>query len=479
MNSLLEYSFRENILGHQLFDSIINYHNDYQSYILSGGNNLDFDYVTNNQKKQSKKKQSKKKQIKKKQIKKKQIKKKQSKIEQSSQEIQESSVTFSKRDIITQDIEFIKPCQEIVIEKQHRNLNFYFKIPRMIHLKVNDKTIRYKIESNLDDTSSLPTGGFSCIVTYRPKHKQNKLGVAMKCIDVTSLLLYKNTSEEKIQREINILREIQQFSKIDNVQTLVHFIGDKREVITRTTGEEHEISYILMEKMDHDLSHLLRLEQSRLEKILTMTNFRLIGRQIYDGLAALHNNNLVHNDMKPGNILYSVKQGKVVIRLTDFNGSFHIVPIDKQIESKTTGTLGYNSPEKTYDYKNVTEKTDVWTTALILYQLVNCYKTQTKSSKRANEARLKGSSPVLIISRRYKKNFCHITDKIQCKKKQIHYLLSEKLHNLIEYLQKGTGFLQQPEDIKNYKEILENSLCKDINKRWSAKKIMSQSLFIV
>ncbi len=479
MNSLLDYSFREHIIGEELFNSILDYHKDYPSYNLSGGDFLTkFQNSFNQSKSLKKKKTSKRKKSLKKKKKiltpKKISTPKRKKRSTTKQETLQSP--FKTREIVTQTIDFMGSRQSLFIEKKHKNLNFYFQIPSELSLLVKKTSIHYLLESNVQDVSSIPTGGFSCIVTYQPKENKYQQGIAMKCIDETSLQMFKNNTPEKIQQEIDILREIRDFSKHKKESFLVHFIGDKQEVITRANGESHKIQYILMEKMDHDVSHLLRLPQAKLSIILTISNFKKATKQIYQGLEALHKNGIVHNDMKPGNILYSYQNQQISIRLTDFNGSFHLKPTGKP-ESKTTGTLGYNSPEKTFHEKNITEKTDIWTTALILYQFINCCKIETEPNKQANEIKIKGSSPVIYFARKYKKQFCHIKDKILCKKKQINYLLSQDLPKLIKRLQDDTGFLETIRDKNSYQEILKNSLGRNMKKRWSATRILKEPLF--
>lgn len=81
--------------------------------------------------------------------------------------------------------------------------------------------------------------------------------------------------------------------------------------------------------------------------------------QIVCGLYILHKNNLVHHDIKPGNILIS-STGKV--KIGDFGS------VDKS-SFPGNGTIFYESPDGLIK-KNSTEKDDMWAVGVILVELI-------------------------------------------------------------------------------------------------------------
>ena len=137
--------------------------------------------------------------------------------------------------------------------------------------------------------------------------------------------------------------------------------------------------------------------------------------QVFSGLCYLHENNILHRDMKPENILISKKEKDLYnneeyfwIQIIDF-GTAKIFEHDKKLKS-IVGSAYYIAPEVlNQDYN---EKCDTWSVGVILYmfivgrapfggksniEIINAIKTQTLDIN--NEKLLKASPEVrdLII----------------------------------------------------------------------------------
>jgi serine/threonine protein kinase len=85
--------------------------------------------------------------------------------------------------------------------------------------------------------------------------------------------------------------------------------------------------------------------------------------QIADALAAIHDKDYAHGDIKPGNILFSRDR---IPRLADFNSARAIAIASR---SEVPYTLGYASPEQLRD-KRPSKQGDVWSLALTIYETV-------------------------------------------------------------------------------------------------------------
>jgi eukaryotic-like serine/threonine-protein kinase len=93
--------------------------------------------------------------------------------------------------------------------------------------------------------------------------------------------------------------------------------------------------------------------------------------QILDGLHYAHTEkNLVHRDIKPGNIFLTVTDGKLVAKLCDYGLSkaFDLAGLSGQTMTGTKmGTPSFMSRQQVLDFKYAKPDVDVWAVAATLY----------------------------------------------------------------------------------------------------------------
>jgi len=92
---------------------------------------------------------------------------------------------------------------------------------------------------------------------------------------------------------------------------------------------------------------------------------------VCQGLAAAHEQGLVHRDLKPGNV-FLCDDGTA--KVLDFGIARWVTPADDQQltrEGAVVGTPGYLSPEQAKGQRGVDARTDLWALGVILYQALS------------------------------------------------------------------------------------------------------------
>lgn len=125
-------------------------------------------------------------------------------------------------------------------------------------------------------------------------------------------------------------------------------------------GDEQNIFYIVMELVEGITLKTYIEKKGR----LTVKEATSIAIQVASGLEIAHNNQIVHRDIKPQNIIIS-REGKV--KVTDFG-------IAKSISSNTNtadamGSVHYTSPEQARGgYSDA--KSDIYSLGIVMYEMV-------------------------------------------------------------------------------------------------------------
>lgn len=217
---------------------------------------------------------------------------------------------------------------------------------------------------------------------YRAKHLKTNKVCAIKVIKI---------SQDSKNLE-NLAREIEMMSFCQH-KNIVQYIG------TYMKGEE---LWIVMELM----------EGGKLTDIIFNTKFTepeiaFIMKETLEGLYVLHDNNLIHRDIKSDNILVN-KQGE--LKLADF-GFCCKLKDEKEKRISVLGTPYWMSPEvikgEPYSFA-----TDIWSLGIVAIEL--CEQEPPHMDKQPVRALLyiaKSNSPTLKNSEKYSNEF---KDFLQC-----------------------------------------------------------------
>ncbi|CAJ1378745.1 unnamed protein product [Effrenium voratum] len=156
------------------------------------------------------------------------------------------------------------------------------------------------------------------------------------------------------------------FEALANEVTLLRQLKDSPNIIQVLDAEvvpERLLIHIVMEEGEMDLGRLLLSEAD-----MSLGDVQALWRQMLEAVQVVHQERVVHSDLKPGNFLLVDQR----LKLIDFG-------IAKRIASNTTnisressvGTISYMAPEAVKQGAvKIGRPSDVWSLGIILYQMV-------------------------------------------------------------------------------------------------------------
>lgn len=139
-----------------------------------------------------------------------------------------------------------------------------------------------------------------------------------RCEYAAKIIQKTPTNAAKLANEVSIHQSLNH----SNVVTLVE------------SFEDADNYYLVMELCDQELYQ--RIKKQR----LTESEIRFYGKQLAEGLQYLHSQNIIHRDIKLGNLLL---QGDV-LKIADFGLAVRLAD-DEEERSTLCGTPNYISPE--------------------------------------------------------------------------------------------------------------------------------------
>jgi serine/threonine protein kinase len=191
---------------------------------------------------------------------------------------------------------------------------------------------------------------------YKIKDSWNDNILATKIIDINNLEIKMNKTKEEIKESIE--KEINIMKKIKN-QFSCEFLGN-------TNNKENY--YLFMKLYDTDLQTLLKNKYANGMKIddlkRSLSQLNVTFRKMYE-------NNIVHRDIKPNNILIEYINEK-----KDFNVVLSDFGLGKYIKDETYLTLGlgtyiYMAPEIMNMENNYSNKVDLYSLGITILCMLN------------------------------------------------------------------------------------------------------------
>jgi serine/threonine-protein kinase len=168
---------------------------------------------------------------------------------------------------------------------------------------------------------------------------------------------------------------------LDNPEVVERF---KREALMLGRIRSDNVARIFEFVKDPQYGHVLILDyvegevfSATLTRKLSVEDAVAIGADLVSGLVDLHAVNVVHRDLKPGNIILEKRRGgKIRAVIVDFGISRVMKKEGELEESNLTragallGTLEYMAPEQMLDPRNVTGGSDLYAMGAMLFRAV-------------------------------------------------------------------------------------------------------------
>lgn len=128
----------------------------------------------------------------------------------------------------------------------------------------------------------------------------------------------------------------------------------------------------MIEDIDSNKTYIIEefIEGTTLSKYITKKisedEIKRIMLSLCDALVAIHDEEIVHQDIKPANIMYTPKKE---IKLIDFDTAVDFGP-NINTEHKKNGTEGFAAPEQYIYEKLIDERTDIYALGITISQLL-------------------------------------------------------------------------------------------------------------
>ncbi|CAJ1345860.1 unnamed protein product [Effrenium voratum] len=175
--------------------------------------------------------------------------------------------------------------------------------------------------------------------------------LALKRVTASCPKHFEAAFAEALANEVTLLRQLK-----DDSPNII-------QVLDAEVVPERLLIHIVMEEGEMDLGRLLLSEAD-----MSLGDVQALWRQMLEAVQVVHQERVVHSDLKPGNFLLVDQR----LKLIDFG-------IAKRIASNTTnisressvGTISYMAPEAVKQGAvKIGRPSDVWSLGIILYQMV-------------------------------------------------------------------------------------------------------------
>ncbi|HKK38086.1 MAG TPA: serine/threonine-protein kinase, partial [Cryomorphaceae bacterium] len=213
--------------------------------------------------------------------------------------------------------------------------------------KMSEELQYTAFQSRYRDKQYIGAGGFGKV--YKVFDHAKNHYVALKVSDVRP-----EWNKFTLKNEVELVNKLNYHRNIARYDACYRF----------NTGITGEMDFALLKFYEDG-----NLEQFLKKSELSQEDKRLIIGGILNGLSFLHDNNIIHRDLKAENILMSREDGVWTPKITDFGLSREVNQSTNITNSAVGISYAYAAPEQILNQK-IYRNVDIWAIGVIIYRII-------------------------------------------------------------------------------------------------------------
>lgn len=213
------------------------------------------------------------------------------------------------------------------------------------------QTSRFTVDKKYYPVDVLGKGAYGVVCSAEDRSTKTKVAIK-KCSDIFRDLV----AAKRVLREVKLLRHFQH----ENVIGLYDLPLPPHDFKYKDSETFNDL-YIAMDLMDTDMSRIIDSQQP-----LSGKHIQFFIYQTLCGLKYIHSANVLHRDLKPGNLLLN---SDCELKICDFGLARGKTGSDDESMTQYVVTRWYRAPEVLCACKDYDEKIDVWSVGCILAEL--------------------------------------------------------------------------------------------------------------